>query len=93
MRVLRRTFNAAAVLAGTNVVLHLNTASPLTWALCILLGFFSVFPVDMLRRFYRLVVDKRPRPRVWSTVVLADPQDGYPEEEGWSLVGVVTERR
>lgn len=93
MRVIRRTVNAIAVLIGANVVLHMDTSSPLTWAACILCGFFAAFPVDSLRRLYLLVTDKRPRPRIWPTVVLADPQDGYPEEDGWSLVGVVTERR
>lgn len=51
------------------------------------------FPVDHLRRLYLLLLDKRPRPRVWSTAVLADPQDGYPEESEWRLIGTVVERR
>ena len=56
-------------------------------------GFFSIFPIDQVRKLYLLLADKRPKPRVWTTVVLADPQDGIPEEDDWRLIGVVMERR
>jgi hypothetical protein len=79
--------------AGTNVWLHLDPVAVYTWFLLVLCGFITVFPVDLFRRLYLLLLDKRPQPRMWVTAVLADPQDGYPEQEEWRLIGTVTERR
>lgn len=93
MRTICLTVNALAILALVNVGLYLDAGTALTWSICVALGFLALFPVDRLRRLYLLVLDKRPRPRVWSTAVLADPQDGYPEESEWRLIGTVVERR
>lgn len=93
MRVTRLTINCVAILCVSNVLLYMDATSPLTWGLTFFLGFFCAFPVDRIRKLYLLVADIRPRPRIWTTAVLADPQDGYEEEEDWRLIGTVTERR
>lgn len=93
MRTICLTLNALAALGAANACLFLDGGSVATWSTCVVLGFFMAFPVDHLRRLYLLILDKRPRPRVWTTAVLADPQDGYPEESEWRLIGTVVERR
>jgi len=93
MRAICLSVNALAAVAATNVSLYMDTNSTSTWGVGICLGFLMVFPVDHLRRLYRLILDKRPKPRIWPTAVLADPQDGYEEESEWRLIGSVVERR
>lgn len=93
MRTICLTVNAVATLLLVNVAVYMDHRSVLTWAICVVLGFLMVFPVDYHRRLYRLILDKRPQPREWSTAVLADPQDGYPEKSEWRLIGTVVERR
>jgi hypothetical protein len=93
MKTICLTFNAVAIVVAANVVLYMDKNAMTTWICCVLAGFCAVFPIDQVRKLYLLILDKRPRPRVWPTVVLADPQDGYPEQAEWRLIGTVTERR
>ena len=93
MRVLCLTVNMVAVVCALNAALHLPHGGVAVSAIAIACGFFGVFPVDRIRRLYLFILDKRPRPHVWPTAVLANPQNGYQEEVDWRLIGAVLERR